>query len=84
MNRLINEFVLAAFVMNLVMPPTVSAQIIPPTVLDLPVPGTRVNLSPAFAPILMRGMKISPTDPFQFHFVVDPGESQFSEKAVKE
>ena len=36
----------------------------------LPQPGSRVNLSPAFEPVLIKGLKIHPENPFLFDFIV--------------
>jgi len=40
----------------------------------LPNPGKMVNLSPAFDPALLRGIKIHPEDPFRFDFILDQGD----------
>ncbi len=44
----------------------------------LPKPGTRVTLSPAFEPVLIKGLKVHPEDPFKFDFIVDPGDEKLS------
>src|SRR3989344_1388454 len=41
--------------------------------LSLPEQGTMVNLSPAFEPVLIKGIKVHPENPFQFDFIVDTG-----------
>ncbi|MBF0385286.1 MAG: hypothetical protein HQL27_05385, partial [Candidatus Omnitrophica bacterium] len=38
-----------------------------------------VNLSPAFNPAILKGVKISPENPFQFDFAVDKGDTAFAE-----
>ena len=43
--------------------------------LVLPPVGSPVSLSPAVQPPLLRGMKVFPTQPFRFDFVVDARES---------
>ncbi len=48
--------------------PKVSAQ-----ELVLPAPGTMVQVSPAFVPPLLRGIKVNPSDPFQMEFILDRG-----------
>lgn len=55
-------------------PPNVLAQTLP----MLPVPGSLVLQTPAFAPTLMRGLTVHPNDPFKFDFIIDPGESKLS------
>jgi len=43
--------------------------------LDLPQPGSMVNLSPAYQPVLIKGLKVHPENPFLFDFILDPGNS---------
>ena len=43
--------------------------------LDLPLPGAMLALSPAQAPVLMKGLRIHPEDPFKFDFILDTGHS---------
>ena len=43
--------------------------------LSLPEPGTMVSLSPAFEPVLIKGLKIHPDNPFKFDFIIDTGSS---------
>ncbi len=58
---------------------------------SLPVPGTMVSLSAAYAPMLMKGIKTYPDNPFRFDFFIDPGQegkkpeevSKESEKLIK-
>ena len=40
----------------------------------LPAPGTMVDLSPAFEPVLMKGLKVHPENPFLFDFILDVGD----------
>ncbi len=42
---------------------------------NLPVPGTVVPLSPGFVPVMLRGLKVYPDNPFQFDFIVDSGNT---------
>lgn len=42
---------------------------------ELPVPGTMVNVSPAFEPVLIKGIKVHPQNPFLFDFIIDTGNS---------
>jgi len=41
----------------------------------LPVPGVMVPLSPEFNPPILKGLKVNPTDPFRFDFILDKGDS---------
>lgn len=50
----------------------------------LPKPGTRVNLSPVFDPVLIKGLKVHPENPFLFDFIVDPGNENLSDDAFKQ
>lgn len=43
---------------------------------SLPKPGQMVNLSPAFSPAVLKGIKLDPKNPFRFHFYVDQGDSK--------
>jgi 6-phosphogluconolactonase/glucosamine-6-phosphate isomerase/deaminase len=40
---------------------------------SLPLPGTMVNLSPAFVPVLIKGLKVHPENPLLFDFILDTG-----------
>ncbi len=50
----------------------------------LPKSGEFVPLSSNFNPIVMRGLRIDPKNPFRFSFLVDEGDSKFKEKDFKE
>src|ERR1700733_5380609 len=43
--------------------------------LSLPVPGAMVNLSPAFEPVLIKGLRIHPENPFRFDFIIATGHT---------
>ena len=45
------------------------------TVLGLPKPGTMVDLSPAYVPVLVKGLRVHPENPILFDFIVDTGNS---------
>ncbi len=45
---------------------------------SLPIPGTMVNLSPAFEPTLIKGLTVHKDNPFLFDFIVDTGNSGLS------
>jgi len=44
-------------------------------VADLPLPGTMVNLSSAFEPVLIKGLKVHLDNPFLFDFIIDTGNT---------
>jgi hypothetical protein len=79
---LICFWVIFSFLSTSILPPSVFAQTpsIDPTGLPfyLPKPGSRVNLSPAFQPALIKGLKVHPENPFLFDFIVDPGDEKLS------
>ncbi len=45
---------------------------------DLPIPGAMINLSPAFEPVLIKGLKIHPENPFAFDFIIDTGNTNLT------
>ncbi|GEM_PF-3562980 len=68
--RLLSGWITVSFISTLVIPiPNANAA------LALPEPGTMVNLSPAFEPVLIKGLKVHPENPFAFDFIVDTGHS---------
>ncbi len=68
----ISAVILLAFVTNTM--PLGHAQ----GISDLPVPGAMVNLSPAYEPVLIKGLKVDLQDPFNFDFIVDTGHTGLS------
>lgn len=51
---------------------------------SLPLPGTSVSLSPAYAPVLMKGIKTYPDNPFRFDFLIDAGQQQLNAQEISE
>lgn len=49
----------------------------------LPQPGTMVASSAAYTPAMLRGIALNPEDPFQFDFIVDPGDDQLNGDALR-
>lgn len=45
----------------------------------MPAPGTRVNVSPAFAPAHLMGITVHPDNPFMFDVLINQGQSGLSE-----
>ena len=43
--------------------------------LRLPAPGVRVSLSPEYNPLILKGIKVHPDNPFRFDFILDKGDS---------
>ncbi|MDO8674687.1 MAG: hypothetical protein Q7K71_01035 [Candidatus Omnitrophota bacterium] len=62
--------IITAFAFTLLGPmPQARAQ-----VLNLPAPGTMVNLSKSFAPAVLTGIKVNPNNPLEFDFLIQPGD----------
>ena|GEM_PF-5540237 len=73
-NRLIVVILLFTFTTSLIIPPSrswaVQVEAMP---WQLPKPGTMVNLSPAYEPLLIKGLTVHKDNPFLFDFIVDTG-----------
>jgi len=50
----------------------------------LPAPGNMVRLSPEFDPPILKGIKVHLENPFRFDFILDKGDSQLSNNALKD
>src|ERR1700744_304023 len=50
----------------------------------LPQPGVMVHLSPPLDPPILKGIKVHPDNPFRFDFILDKGDSQLSNDALKD
>ncbi len=79
--KLVLWVVLVAFFVTTVNPTTARADLA-----FLPAPGTMVSLTPAYAPPLVRGIKVYKDNPFKFDFIVDAGDSKYgpNDPAFKE
>jgi len=80
--RIANILILTTFICTSILPPSY-AQVVP-TLLNLPVPGTFVNPTNAFTPILIRGITIHPKDPLKINFIVNTGHEQLDDDQVKD
>lgn len=78
--RAISLIVSISVISTAVIPPSYAQSI---TALNLPMPGVMVNPSPAFVPVLLKGMTIHPEDPFRFDFIVDSGNTDFNQDEIK-
>ena len=73
LRRLLIVWLIISFLSTLVLPvPRAHAD---DFLLGLPQPGSMVNLSPAYEPVLLKGLKIHPDNPFLFDFILDTGNS---------
>ncbi len=74
--KILSIFIAAVFLTTTLVPAGY-AQLLPTaTVLNLPVPGTMVGPSEAFAPVLIKGVTVYPENPLRFDFIVDTGDEQ--------
>ena len=78
--RLLSAFIAFTFSFTSVVPPSYAQSI---AGLNLPVPGAMVPLSPAFVPVLLKGMTIHPDNPLQLDFIIDSGNTNFKEDQIK-
>ena len=51
---------------------------------NLPVPGVMVHISPPLDPPILKGIKVSPKNPFNFDFILDKGDSELSNDQLKD
>ncbi|MBF0522343.1 MAG: hypothetical protein HQL24_04715 [Candidatus Omnitrophica bacterium] len=83
--RIISAAILVAFIFTTVIPPSY-AQVMNPAAIGgeasptslvggLPQPGSMVDLTPAFMPTLIKGLKVHPENPLLFDFILDTGKS---------
>jgi hypothetical protein len=79
-NRLLACFITTAFIFNLSITPVFAAQ----PVLNLPAPGTMVELSQPHVPLMIKGVSIHPDNPLMFDFIVDTGHSGLQGSALKD
>src|ERR1022692_3492428 len=80
-SRLISVCILVTFVVSMVnIPCSFASQGI---VLGLPAPGTMVNLSPSYVPLMVTGLTIHPENPLLMDFIVSTGNSGMNATQVK-
>jgi transcriptional regulator with XRE-family HTH domain len=51
--------------------------------LGLPAPGAMINLSPAYQPVIIKGLTVHKDNPFLFDFIVDVGQDRMSGEPLK-
>jgi hypothetical protein len=52
-------------------------------VLNLPVPGTLLSSSEHFVPLIVKGLQLNPSNPFEFDFIIDPGTVDLPQDQMK-
>ncbi|MBP9854509.1 MAG: hypothetical protein KBD53_06550 [Candidatus Omnitrophica bacterium] len=83
--RLLCSFIVFTFIFTSVIPPNLAqAQFIPQTLLNLPVPGTMLNVTSSFQPALIKGIITHPENPLKFNFIVFPGDKELTDDAFNE
>lgn len=83
--RLLSSFIVFTFIFSSIVPPTpVLAQFSPQTVLNLPIPGTMLNVTSSFQPALIKGIMTHPDNPLEFDFIVVQGDNQLSGEVFNE
>ena len=78
--KIISLLIMVCFSANMILPPEALAQ----GVFSLPTPGAMVNLSSGFVPVMLRGIKVYPENPFKFDFIVDSGNTGLQADALKD
>jgi len=82
--RIASTFIACAFMVMTIMPPGISyAQIFPQTILQLPAPGTMIKPTSGYVPVLLKGIRIQPSDPLKFDFMIDSGHTDMNEEELK-
>lgn len=79
--RSVSALIIFAFVFTSVLPPVYAQSI---ASLNLPLPGAMVTPSAAFVPVLLKGMTIHPDNPLQFDFIIDSGNTNFTQNQIKD
>ena len=79
--RSIVVFIVGIFVSTSILPYSVSAQT---NSLNLPVPGTMITSSSVYYPVLVKGIEIHPENPLMFDFIMDTGDTQFTDEEFRE
>ncbi len=72
--------VITCFNCTLIVPPQAKAAEIS---LNLPLPGTMINLSQPYEPVIIRGLTIHKDNPLLFDFIVDVGQDNMSGAPLK-
>ncbi len=70
--KVVSSFVILTFIISTITPFKNSYAA---NVNGLPLPGTMVNLSAAYTPLLIKGLRVHPENPLLFDFIVDTGNS---------
>ncbi len=80
LSRITASAMVVLFGTNMVITPLSFAQMVP----YLPEAGIMVNMTPKFDPMVVKGIKLYPDDPFKFDFIVDTGDMNLSRNQIKD
>jgi len=61
--------------------PTIAQTI--PTVFNLPIPGSVVATTAGFTPAIIKGVNLYPNNPLKFDFIIDKGDTAFTDEEFK-
>ncbi len=78
LSRVTAAVVIVLFNFNLLLSPVGYAQLI-----DLPPAGSMVQMTPHFNPMMVKGIKLYPDNPFKLDFIVDTGDNRLSQEQIK-
>jgi len=85
--KTVSVLILVFFLFSVIAPVhIVYAQNLPsftPKNLNLPIPGAMIDLSPAFNPTIMKGIRIFPDNPLKFDFIMDKGDASLEAEELK-
>ncbi len=77
--RLLSVLIIFTFLSTTILPPGYAQSI----GLTLPLPGAMVSISPAFTPVLLKGMTVHPDNPLQFDFILDSGNTHLNDAEMR-
>lgn len=83
--RFLSSLIVCLLTVSLVFSPVSSyAQVGANVSMMLPAPGAMVSMSPAFNPIIIKGITIYPDNPLRFDFIIDTGDTDLQGKEFEE
>ena len=77
--KIVSVIIAVCFFVTVVIPSQAYAQ----GAIGLPQAGTMINLSPAFTPAILRGMRVYPENSLKFDFIVDSGNTGLQGNQLK-
>jgi len=77
-HKILSCFIVLCFSVNTLLPSAYAQT------LSLPIPGTMLQPSPGYNPILVKGLTVHPDNPLEFDFIVDHGDDPMSPAKLQE